>query len=53
VQGLIFGSTGGVLEATLRTVYEWLSGKQLKRLEFEEVRSQEYKEAQFTPVPMS
>ena len=43
--GVIFGSTGGVLEATLRTVYEWASGKPLKRLEFEEVRSQEYKEA--------
>ncbi len=43
--GLIFGATGGVLEATLRTVYEWLSGQTLKRVEFEEVRSQEFKEA--------
>ncbi|WP_461366591.1 [Fe-Fe] hydrogenase large subunit C-terminal domain-containing protein, partial [Candidatus Darwinibacter acetoxidans] len=29
--GIIFGSTGGVMEATLRTVYERLSGKPLKR----------------------
>lgn len=43
--GVIFGSTGGVMEATLRTVYEQLSGKPLKRLEWGEVRSQEYKEA--------
>ncbi len=43
--GVIFGSTGGVLEATLRTVYEWAGEKPLKRLEFEEVRSLEYKEA--------
>ena len=43
--GIIFGSTGGVMEATLRTVYERLSGKPLKRLELKEVRSQEYKEA--------
>lgn len=43
--GLLFGATGGVLEAALRTVYEWLSGKPLKRLEFEEVRSREFKEA--------
>jgi NADH-quinone oxidoreductase subunit G/NADP-reducing hydrogenase subunit HndD len=42
---LIFGSTGGVLEATLRTVYEWAGNKPLKRLELEEVRSLEYKEA--------
>ncbi len=43
--GIIFGSTGGVMEATLRTVYEWLSGEPLGQLEFEEVRSQESKEA--------
>jgi NADP-reducing hydrogenase subunit HndD len=43
--GIIFGSTGGVMEATLRTAYEWLSGKPLERLELKEVRSQEYKEA--------
>ena len=43
--GVIFGSTGGVMEATLRTVYERLSGKPLKRLELHEVRSEEYKRA--------
>ena len=43
--GVIFGSTGGVMEATLRTVYGRLSGEPLPRLELEEVRSEEYKEA--------
>ncbi|NMB40355.1 MAG: 2Fe-2S iron-sulfur cluster binding domain-containing protein [Firmicutes bacterium] len=43
--GIIFGSSGGVMEATLRTVYEKLSGEPLKRLELDEVRSQEYKKA--------
>jgi NADH-quinone oxidoreductase subunit G/NADP-reducing hydrogenase subunit HndD len=44
--GVIFGSTGGVMEATLRTVYEWVTGKELDRVEFPEVRSQEYKDAE-------
>ncbi len=43
--GVIFGSTGGVMEATLRTVYERLSGEFLERLELTAVRSEEYKEA--------
>jgi NADP-reducing hydrogenase subunit HndD len=43
--GVIFGSTGGVMEATLRTVYERLSGEHLERLELTAVRSEEYKEA--------
>ena len=34
----IFGATGGVMEAALRTVYEKLTGKTLERLEFEQVR---------------
>ncbi|MEW5784185.1 MAG: NADH-dependent [FeFe] hydrogenase, group A6 [Bacillota bacterium] len=44
--GVIFGSTGGVLEAALRTVYEWLTGEELQQVEFPEVRSQEYKDAE-------
>ena len=36
--GVIFGTTGGVLEATLRTFCEELTGKKLEKLEFEELR---------------
>ncbi len=36
--GLIFGATGGVMEAALRTVYEVVTGKPLEKLEFESVR---------------
>ena len=34
----IFGVTGGVMEAALRTAYELITGKELKKLEFEEIR---------------
>ncbi len=34
----IFGVTGGVMEAALRTVVETLTGEELKKLEFTEVR---------------
>lgn len=37
---VIFGTTGGVMEAALRTVSEVLEGKELKKIEFEEVRGQ-------------
>ena len=36
--GLIFGVTGGVMEAALRTVREVLEGKSYKMIDFEEVR---------------
>lgn len=36
--GLIFGASGGVMEAALRTAVETLSGKELENLDFEEVR---------------
>ena len=36
--GAIFGTTGGVMEAALRTAYEWVTGKELEKLDFEEVR---------------
>ncbi len=39
--GDIFGTTGGVMEATLRTAAEWLTGKPAERLEFTEVRAVE------------
>ena len=36
--GAIFGATGGVMEAALRTVYEVYTGKELPKLEFTQVR---------------
>ena len=36
--GAIFGATGGVMEAALRTVYEKVTGKEAKPLEFNDVR---------------
>ncbi len=36
--GAIFAATGGVMEAALRTAYEIITGKELKKLDFEEVR---------------
>jgi len=38
---VIFGATGGVMEAALRTAYEVLTGKELKKLDFEAVRGME------------
>ncbi|RKY41151.1 MAG: ferredoxin [Candidatus Omnitrophota bacterium] len=39
--GVIFGATGGVMEAALRTAYEVVTGKTLERIDFEEVRGME------------
>lgn len=36
--GVIFGATGGVMEAALRTAYEVHTGKTLPKVEFEETR---------------
>ena len=38
--GVIFGTTGGVMEAALRTVSEVLTGKELEKIDFEEVRGE-------------
>ena len=38
--GAIFGTTGGVMEAALRAAYEMITGEELKKLEFEEVRGE-------------
>lgn len=35
---VIFGTTGGVIEAAVRTAYEKITGKTLERLEFEALR---------------
>lgn len=36
---VIFGTTGGVMEAALRTAAEWILGKPLEKVEFEGVRA--------------
>ncbi|MDP4088546.1 MAG: NADH-dependent [FeFe] hydrogenase, group A6 [Bacillota bacterium] len=36
--GVIFGTTGGVMEAALRTAYEWVTGEELRELNFTAVR---------------
>ena len=47
--GTIFGATGGVMEAALRTAYETLTKEELPKLEFEDVRgTQGIKEATYT-----
>lgn len=35
---VIFGTTGGVIEAALRTAYEWITNKTLEDVEFKSVR---------------
>lgn len=37
----IFGTTGGVMEAALRTAGEWITGEQLGQLEYTDVRAVE------------
>ncbi len=39
--GVIFGVTGGVMEAALRTAYFWLTGKEYKEINFTAVRGLE------------
>ena len=39
--GAIFGATGGVMEAALRTAYELATGKTIARIEFKELRGME------------
>ena len=39
--GVIFGVTGGVMEAALRTAYFWMTGKEYGKIDFEACRGQE------------
>lgn len=39
--GVMFGATGGVMEAALRTSYELATGKKVPKLEFKEIRGME------------
>ena len=36
--GVIFGASGGVLEAALRTAYEWITGQNLEKVDFVALR---------------
>jgi len=38
---VIFGTTGGVIEAALRTAYEWLTGNRLENVDFQQLRGME------------
>lgn len=35
---VIFGTTGGVIEAAIRTAYEWMTGEELEQVEFNQLR---------------
>lgn len=51
--GVIFGATGGVMEAALRTAVETLTGEELASVEFKEVRGTEgIKEATYKVAGM-
>lgn len=39
---VIFGTTGGVIEAAVRTAYEIQTGKKLEKVDFEELRGMEF-----------
>ncbi|MFO8001116.1 MAG: [FeFe] hydrogenase, group A, partial [Marinilabilia sp.] len=39
--GVIFGTTGGVIEAAVRTAYELHTGKELEKVDFHELRGME------------
>ncbi|MDD3839167.1 MAG: NADH-dependent [FeFe] hydrogenase, group A6 [Clostridia bacterium] len=39
--GAIFGSSGGVMEAAVRTAYELLTGEKLNKLDFDQIRGME------------
>lgn len=38
---VIFGTTGGVIEAAVRTAYEWLTGEELEQVDFKQLRGLE------------
>ena len=49
---VIFGTTGGVMEAALRTAVEVLTGEELESVDFTEVRGQGIKEATYKVAGM-
>ncbi|MEJ6949884.1 NADH-dependent [FeFe] hydrogenase, group A6 [Natronospora cellulosivora (SeqCode)] len=42
--GVIFGAGGGVMEATLRTVYEKMTGEKMKDFQYKAIRTDSWKE---------
>lgn len=48
--GTIFGATGGVMEAALRTAYKLVTGKELEKLDIEPVRGMEGIKTATVPV---
>ena len=48
---VIFGATGGVMEAALRTAYEVITGKTLPKIDFEEVRGLDGIREATIPIP--
>ncbi|MBN2881531.1 iron hydrogenase small subunit [Candidatus Woesearchaeota archaeon] len=47
--GVIFGHTGGVMEAALRTAADWISNKNLKEIDYHKIRGMDtLKEAEVT-----
>ncbi len=38
---VIFGATGGVIEAATRTAYEWITGEELEKVDFQQLRGME------------
>ena len=35
---VLFGTTGGVIEAVIRTAHEWITGNELEKVEFDQLR---------------
>jgi NADP-reducing hydrogenase subunit HndD len=48
---VIFGATGGVMEAALRTAYEVITGQTLPKIDFEEVRGLDGIREATIPIP--
>ena len=38
---VIFGTTGGVIEAAIRTAYDWITGETLEKVDFQQLRGLE------------
>lgn len=51
--GVIFGNTGGVMEAALRTAYRVLSGKELEQFEITAVRGEDHVREATVTIPLT
>ncbi len=50
--GIIFGNTGGVMEAALRSAYEIMSGDTLVNVDITDVRGQDFVRSATIPIPI-